>query len=83
MRRSSGQRSRGPRMAQATLKSGFRGKSGLTRFLPAILGADCGGAAVEAMVEPVAWQGSGDLAGASPRNCFLVGARGPLFSRRW
>jgi len=68
----SGQPSRGPRMAQATLKSGARGKSGLTRFLPAVLGTDCRGVAVESMVEPVAWQGSGDLASVSRANCFLV-----------
>jgi molybdopterin molybdotransferase len=68
----SGQRSRGPRMAQATLKSGIHGTRGLTRFLPAVLSADCEGVAVESMVEPVAWQGSGDLASASRANCFLV-----------
>jgi molybdopterin molybdotransferase len=68
----SGQCSRGPRMARATLKRAFHGKSGLTRFLPAILSADCAGVSVEAMVEPVAWQGSGDLAGASRANCFLA-----------
>ncbi len=68
----SGQRSRGPRMAQATLKRGIHGKNGLTRFLPAVLSADCEGVAVESMVEPVAWQGSGDLASASRANCFLV-----------
>ena len=68
----SGRCSQSPRMARATLKSAFHGKSGLTRFLPAILSADCTGDSIEAMVEPVAWQGSGDLSGTSRANCFLA-----------
>ena len=39
-------------------------KSGLTRFLPSILR--------DLTVDPVAWQGSGDLASTSRANCFLV-----------
>jgi molybdopterin molybdotransferase len=56
---------RGPRFAQACLASDVQVKTGLTRFLPATLRSDL-------TVEPVAWQGSGDLAGTSRSNCFLV-----------
>jgi molybdopterin molybdotransferase len=59
-----GDTSRGPRFAQAKLGSDVRVKSGLTRFLPAILH--------DLSVEPVVWQGSGDLASTSRANCFLV-----------
>jgi molybdopterin molybdotransferase len=55
---------RGPRFAQARLASEVRVKIGLTRFLPASL--------TEVTVQPVTWQGSGDLASTSRANCFLV-----------
>jgi molybdopterin molybdotransferase len=54
----------GPRFALAQLGQDVRVKSGLTRFLPAILR--------DLTVDPVAWQGSGDLASTSRANCFLV-----------
>jgi molybdopterin molybdotransferase len=55
---------RRPRFAQARLAREVRVKPGLTRFLPATL--------VDTSVEPVSWQGSGDLASTSRSNCFLV-----------
>lgn len=55
---------RGPRFARARLASQVQVKTGLTRFLPARL--------VDGNVEPVNWQGSGDLASTSRSNCFLV-----------
>ena len=60
----SGDAHRGPRLAQARLASEVRVKTGLTRFLPANL--------VNVTVQPVTWQGSGDLASTSRANCFLV-----------
>jgi molybdopterin molybdotransferase len=60
----SGDICRGPRFAQAQLGRDVRVKIGLTRFLPAILR--------DLNVDPVAWQGSGDLASTSRANCFLV-----------
>jgi molybdopterin molybdotransferase len=59
-----GDAGRGPRFAQALLASEVRVKTGLTRFLPARL--------MDGNVEPVTWQGSGDLASTSRSNCFLV-----------
>jgi molybdopterin molybdotransferase len=56
---------RKPRFAQAALAHEVQVKIGLTRFLPARLGSDL-------TVEPVTWQGSGDLASTSRANCFLV-----------
>lgn len=52
----------------ARLGSEFRHKPVLTRFLPAELLGDYG----EAVVHPVKWQGSGDLASIARANCFLV-----------
>jgi molybdopterin molybdotransferase len=60
-----GDAGRGPRFAQGTLASEVHVKTGLTRFLPARLCPDL-------TVEPISWQGSGDLASTSRSNCFLV-----------
>jgi molybdopterin molybdotransferase len=60
-----GDAGRSPRFAQGALARDVRVKTGLTRFLPAKLGSDL-------TVEPVSWQGSGDLASTSRSNCFLV-----------
>jgi molybdopterin molybdotransferase len=60
-----GDAGREPRFARGTLASDVRVKTGLTRFLPARLRSDL-------TVEPVSWQGSGDLASTSRSNCFLV-----------
>ena len=55
---------REPRFAHARLATDVKVQTGLTRFLPAML--------VDATVEPVIWQGSGDLSSTSRSNCFLV-----------
>jgi molybdopterin molybdotransferase len=52
----------------ARLKSEIRVKTGLTRFLPAILS----GQYEQAHVELVPWQGSGDIAARSRANCCIV-----------
>ena len=56
-----------PRFALARLTGEWRGKPGLTRFLP----GSCDFAA-ETDVRLVPWQGSGDLAAFARSNCFLV-----------
>jgi molybdopterin molybdotransferase len=53
---------------QAILKAPFGTKTGLTRFLPAMLD----GAHDRPGVELVKWQGSGDLMAASKANCYIV-----------
>jgi molybdopterin molybdotransferase len=55
---------------EARLGSDFRHKPVLTRFLPARLAGEHG----EARVDPVKWQGSGDLAAIARSNCYLVAA---------
>jgi len=62
-----GEPGRGPRFAQARLAHDVQVKTGLTRFLPAILRS-----APAPAVEAVAWQGSGDIASTSRSNCFLM-----------
>jgi len=52
----------------ARLKSDIRTKTGLTRFLPAILSGNYG----DSHVELVPWQGSGDIAARSRANCYIV-----------
>jgi molybdopterin molybdotransferase len=64
----SGDPFREPRFAQARLASDVQAKTGLTRFLPARLRS----VSTDVTVEPVTWQGSGDIASASRSNCFLV-----------
>jgi molybdopterin molybdotransferase len=53
---------------RARLKSEIRTKTGLKRFLPAVLSGEF----ENAEVELAAWQGSGDLAARARANCFLV-----------
>jgi molybdopterin molybdotransferase len=53
-------------LLRARLGSDFRHRSGLTRFLPARLSED------GSTVEPVAWQGSGDIPALVRANAFLV-----------
>jgi len=53
---------------KARLKSEIRMKTGLKRFLPAVLSGEF----ENAEVELVAWQGSGDIAALARANCFLV-----------
>jgi len=52
----------------ARLKKDIRVKTGLKRFLPAILSGDF----EHSEVELVAWQGSGDIAASARANCYLV-----------
>lgn len=53
---------------EARLTKDFRHKPVLTRFLPARLSGDYH----DARVEPIQWQGSGDLAAVAQANCYLV-----------
>jgi molybdopterin molybdotransferase len=55
-------------LAKARLKRPFKTKTGLTRFLPAVLS----GGIDDPQVEIVPWQGSGDLLAAARANCYLV-----------
>ncbi|HEY1677894.1 MAG TPA: gephyrin-like molybdotransferase Glp [Candidatus Sulfotelmatobacter sp.] len=52
----------------AKLKSEIRTKTGLKRFLPAILSGEFD----DAEVELVSWQGSGDVAATARANCYIV-----------
>jgi molybdopterin molybdotransferase len=52
----------------ARLKSAIRTKTGLTRFLPAILSGEY----EQSMVELIPWQGSGDIAAQARANCYIV-----------
>jgi molybdopterin molybdotransferase len=53
---------------KARLKKEVRTKTGLTRFLPAVLSGEF----EDARVELAAWQGSGDIAALAGTNCYLV-----------
>ena len=53
---------------KARLKSDVRTKTGLKRFLPAVLSGEY----ENAEVELVRWQGSGDIAALAGANCYLV-----------
>lgn len=52
----------------ARLKSEIRTKTGLKRFLPAILSGEF----EQAEVELATWQGSGDVAATARANCYIV-----------
>lgn len=67
-----GCRSVGPRFALARMlaKAERRGKTGLTRFLPAHCTFGAGSELPEASFVP--WQGSGDLVALARSNCFLI-----------
>jgi molybdopterin molybdotransferase len=52
----------------ARLKREIRVKTGLRRFLPAILSGEF----EDSEVELVAWQGSGDIAATARANCYVV-----------
>ena len=58
--------------ARVRLGCDFKHKPVLTRFLPAVLEGSYG----EARVNPVKWQGSGDLIAVASANCYLVAAAG-------
>lgn len=53
---------------RARLKTEVKTKTGLKRFLPAILSGEFEGA----QVELAGWHGSGDIAAAARANCYLV-----------
>jgi molybdopterin molybdotransferase len=53
---------------RARLKSEIRTKTGLKRFLPAVLSGEF----ENAEVELVRWQGSGDIAALARANCYVV-----------
>jgi molybdopterin molybdotransferase len=59
---------RGLIFVQARLKADVKTKTGLTRFLPALLS----GEQERVEVELVKWQGSGDMAANARANCYLV-----------
>ncbi len=54
--------------AKARLRKDFKAKTGLTRFIPAILE----GGLSDPEVEAIAWQGSGDVLASARANCYLV-----------
>ena len=56
------------RFLHARLKAEIRVKTGLTRFLPAILSGEFD----HSEVALVAWQGSGDVAATARANCYVV-----------
>ena len=53
---------------RARLKSEIRTKTGLKRFLPAVLSGEF----ENAEVELARWQGSGDIAALARANCYVV-----------
>lgn len=54
--------------AKARLAKEIRIKTGLTRFLPAVLS----GGLYDSQVEAIPWQGSGDIAASARANCYVV-----------
>ena len=62
-----GDRDRLPRFGSARLKAGWRGRAGLTRFLPGWCDFEA-----DSEVRLVPWHGSGDIAAFSRANCFVV-----------
>ena len=56
------------RFPSARLKSAIRTKTGLKRFLPAVLTGEF----EETEVELARWQGSGDIAALAKANCYIV-----------
>ena len=63
-----GQSPRQLQFLHARLKKEIRVKTGLKRFLPAMLSGEF----ENSEVELVAWQGSGDIAATARANCYLV-----------
>jgi molybdopterin molybdotransferase len=56
------------KFTHAKLKSEIKTKTGLTRFLPAVLSGELD----RTEVEIVPWQGSGDIAATARANCYVV-----------
>ncbi len=63
-----GARPQAPQFAQARLRSDFKIKPGLTRFLPGRLE----GTPEQPEAELLKWQGSGDLMALAQANCYIV-----------
>jgi molybdopterin molybdotransferase len=65
----------------APLKSEIRVKTGLTRFLPAILSGEY----ENSQVQLVPWQGSGDISARCRANCYIVVPpdRGQILAGEW
>jgi molybdopterin molybdotransferase len=63
-----GMASRKLRFLHARLASEIRVKTGLMRFLPAILSGEF----ENSQIDLVAWQGSGDVAATARANCYAV-----------
>jgi molybdopterin molybdotransferase len=63
-----GQSARKLQFLHARLKREISVKTGLKRFLPAILSGEF----EDSQVELVAWQGSGDIAATARANCYIV-----------
>jgi molybdopterin molybdotransferase len=61
-----GQKESGLPLLSSRLAQDFRQKTGLTRFLPAVLSPD------GASVTPLSWQGSGDIPSIARANAFMV-----------
>jgi len=61
-----GQKEAGLPLLWSKVSQDFRQKTGLTRFLPAILSPD------GSQITPLAWQGSGDVPALTRANAFLV-----------
>jgi molybdopterin molybdotransferase len=60
-------------VAKARLRTAVKTKTGLTRFLPAVvLSANQEGGVFDPEVEAITWQGSGDLLASARANCYLV-----------
>ena len=72
-----GQAPRNRVFLHARLKKEIRIKTGLKRFLPAILSGEF----EQAEVELVPWQGSGDIAATARANCYIVIPAGPRAPR--
>ena len=69
------------RYVRARLKADIQVKTGLTRFLPALLTGEYH----DPMVELLSWKGSGDIATAARANCYVVVPRNRdhIFADEW
>jgi molybdopterin molybdotransferase len=63
---------RGPRFLIGHMESAWKGKAGLTRFLPAVCERSVGNAMELPKVRLVEWHGSGDLTAFAKANCLVV-----------
>lgn len=61
-----------PQFSLARVEHGWKGKSGLTRFFPAVCESGAMGSVELPIVRLVPWQSSGDLAAFADSNCLVV-----------